>query len=365
MKKLIFLFVAACLMAACTTAKPGYTITGSIDSIARNGDTVFLVKILAGQEINFDSTLITDGKFFFEGVADSTEYIKLKCPAISDFGFGFFLENGNINISCKAAKDEWTASGTPCNDAETAWRNEVMSVAEELLDFVGETDADEMSKENRRALDSIQEKMFQLNLKHLEKNIDNPVGLRQLKAGGWYLYTKKPQETTALLERLPAQYAADSVIVNLKKTIERCNKTSVGKKFVDFEMQTPEGKSVKLSDFVDDGKVVLVDFWASWCVPCRVSIPELKEIYAEYHPLGLEVLGVSLDEDAEAWKKAIKEEGLKWTQISDLKGSNCVAGKIYAINSIPAFMLIDSEGTIISRDRDIAKIREKLDELLK
>ena len=104
--------------------------------------------------------------------------------------------------------------------------------------------------------------------------------------------------------------------------------TAVGQKFTDFEMQTPEGKTVKLSDYVGKGKVVLVDFWASWCGPCRREMPNLVEAYAKYKNKNFEIVGVSLDQSADAWKEAIKKLNITWPQMSDLKYWNCEGAQL-------------------------------------
>ena len=95
-------------------------------------------------------------------------------------------------------------------------------------------------------------------------------------------------------------------------------------RFTDFEMQTPEGKTVKLSDYVGKGKVGLVDFWASWCGPCRRELSNLVEAYAKYTNKNFEIVGVSLVQSADAWKEAIKKLNITWTQMSDLKYWNCL-----------------------------------------
>lgn len=141
--------------------------------------------------------------------------------------------------------------------------------------------------------------------------------------------------------------------------------TAVGQKFTDFEMQTPEGKTVKLSDYVGKGKVVLVDFWASWCGPCRREMPNLVEAYAKYKNKNFEIVGVSLDQSADAWKEAIKKLNITWPQISDLKYWNCEGAQLYAVSSIPHTVLIDGEGTILARGLHGDELQEKIAEAVK
>ncbi|MDF2517231.1 MAG: hypothetical protein K0R59_2527 [Sphingobacterium sp.] len=127
-------------------------------------------------------------------------------------------------------------------------------------------------------------------------------------------------------------------------------KTKVGQQAPDLTLNNPEGKAVKISDYL--GKHLLLDFWASWCGPCRAENPNLVKAYQKYHDKGFEILGISLDDAArkDAWVEAIKKDNLLWPQVSDLKGWDSLAAKIYGINAIPASFLLDPEGRIIARD---------------
>ena len=150
----------------------------------------------------------------------------------------------------------------------------------------------------------------------VQKNITNPVGVFLFKQT---FYNNSTAENEALLQQVPANFQNDETIVRIKELTETQKKTAVGTKFIDFEMETPDGKAVKLSDYVGKGKVVLVDFWASWCGPCRREMPNLVEAYAKYKGKNFEIVGVSLDQDGAAWKESIKKLNMTWPQMSDLK----------------------------------------------
>jgi len=124
-------------------------------------------------------------------------------------------------------------------------------------------------------------------------------------------------------------------------------KHDIGDQYSDFKMTSVEGDTILFSDQL--GKVTLLDFWASWCGPCRKHHPELVNIYKEYHALGFNIVSVSLDFSEEDWKNAIANDGLIWNHVSDLKGRNSLAGDMYGINTIPDNYLIDDTGTIIGR----------------
>ena len=113
------------------------------------------------------------------------------------------------------------------------------------------------------------------------------------------------------------------------------------------------------------GKVVLVDFWASWCGPCRREMPNLVEAYKKYHNKGFEIVGVSLDRDAEVWKNGIEKLDITWPQMSDLKYWDCEGAKLYAVSSIPHTVLIDGEGVILARGLHGEELQKQIAEALK
>ena len=196
----------------------------------------------------------------------------------------------------------------------------------------------------------------------VKKNITNPVGVFLFKQT---FYNNSTAENTELLEQIPANFQNDEAIVRIKDLTDKQKKTAVGTKFIDFEMKTPDGKPVKLSDYVGKGKVVLVDFWASWCGPCRREIPNLVETYAKYKGKNFEIVGVSLDQDDAAWKDAIKKLNMTWPQMSDLKFWQSEGAQLYAVNSIPHTVLIDGEGTIIARGLHGEELQAKIAEVVK
>ncbi|MEZ4918825.1 MAG: TlpA disulfide reductase family protein [Saprospiraceae bacterium] len=129
----------------------------------------------------------------------------------------------------------------------------------------------------------------------------------------------------------------------------------------DLEGKTPEGEMYSL--YKMRGNVVLIDFWASWCGPCRRENPNVKKVYEKYHDKGFDILGVSLDREPIAWKKAIAADGLPWHHISDLKGWQSEHAKLYSIRSIPATILVDREGKILARNLRGEQLGEKLKEI--
>ena len=132
--------------------------------------------------------------------------------------------------------------------------------------------------------------------------------------------------------------------------------TAKGQQYTDIKLPTIAGNSLSLSDLVGKTDYVLVDFWASWCGPCIQSLPELKAFYAKYHGKRFEILGVSLDDNEQAWKNMIKEKELTWYHISDLQGWKSKGAKLYAVSSIPATVLINKLGVIEGRNLSIDQL---------
>ncbi len=138
----------------------------------------------------------------------------------------------------------------------------------------------------------------------------------------------------------------------------------VGKQVIDLQMRDLEGQTHRLSEYVGKGKWVLIDFWASWCGPCRAEMPELVKVYKKFHANGFEVVGISLDDDAEDWQKAIKKMKLTWHHLSDLAGWDSKAVKTYKVFGIPSNLLVNPKGKIVASNIELEELTEKLAEVL-
>lgn len=149
----------------------------------------------------------------------------------------------------------------------------------------------------------------------------------------------------------------------LAELIEMGRKTMLGKQAIDFIQPDANGNSVSLSSF--KGKYVLVDFWASWCGPCRTESPNLVKAYEKYKAKNFEILGVSLDQNKEKWLKAINDDHYTWTQAGDMKGWENAAARVYGIQGIPFNVLLDPDGVIIARNLRGEALEKKLAEVLK
>lgn len=171
-----------------------------------------------------------------------------------------------------------------------------------------------------------------------------------------------PNEFLQAFERFPEDVKNSSLGRVLKNQLEALSLSAVGNKAPEITGLTPTGEQLSLSDL--DGKLTLIDFWASWCAPCRQENPNVVRLYEKYHPKGFNILGVSLDRDAEKWKEAIAADGLEWSHVSDLKAWDSELIKPYAVTAIPHTVLVDENGIIIASNLRGEDLEEKVAELL-
>ena len=346
----------------------GYTITGTAEG-TQDGDTVYLCDVQGLFAIvPIDSTIVKNGKFEFTGDIEGAVMRLLVPvhdghPTTTQF---FILENALITAKLGFGNDSCEFVGGPNGELykQYAQGSEKLSrLMEAPYNILGDSTADEAAKKTaQQTVDSLQLEHRQYTKKFIIDHV--PSALSDLLFSlSFNEFTEAEQEEILKLfgEKQP-DFPFYKTIMAERMVAEA---TAVGTQYTDFEMPAPDGKTIKVSNFVAKNKYTLVDFWASWCGPCRAEMPTVVKAYTDYHAKGLEVVGVSLDNDKDAWLKAITQLKMPWPQMSDLKGWECEGAALYNVRSIPANVLIDQQGRIIAKDLRGVDLLNKMDELLK
>lgn len=358
MKKLIYAIALGGLTFASCSNTPEYKISGTAEGLA-DGTFVYLQKIENRKPVTLDSAKVEKGAFFFVGRQDTAAVRFLAYG--KKYSSEFFLENGNITV--QLGENE-KIGGTPDNDALQNYYSKRKNLNDEMNSLYAQYKSTEDTK-LRDSLSLVLDAKEEDYNDFLKGTITQSVNSRL----GVYLLTRNSYKYDAAtlrtwLNQIPAELK-DEAVAQLDGYVKSLEATAVGQKFVDFTMKDPEGKDVKLSDFIKENKYTLIDFWASWCGPCRREMPSVVAAYKAFHKKGFGIVGVSLDTDAEQWKKALESMNMEWDQMSDLKGWECEGAKLYGVRSIPSTVLVDQDGTIIERNLRGDAIQAKLKELLK
>jgi len=209
---------------------------------------------------------------------------------------------------------------------------------------------------------------FQEEAKNFNVNYakENPSALISVLIVGNLLNTKAipVNEVREIFENLTPEIKATEPGKKIQEQLDKMKSTEVGDVAPDFSAPTPNGNLLALSDVTGNSKLTLVDFWAAWCRPCREENPNIVAVYNKFHDKGFNVIGVSLDTQAEAWKGAIASDGLAWNHISNLQRFNDPIARMYNINAIPAAFLLDENGVIVARDLRGPELEEKVAQML-
>ncbi len=244
-----------------------------------------------------------------------------------------------LTVGCKSQQEKEEAFTAKVEAFENDYRSQMQAI------YADSTLTDEQKNDKAIALDeSLTEEYVNFNKAAIEKNRSNNIAVLALRN----IYSElENQELIDLAATLADSIQANPVVAKIVKAAEQGIKTEEGKMFVDFTIEDSDGKTVSFSDYVGQGKYVLVDFWASWCGPCKREIPNIRKAYETYSPLGLTVLSVAVWDKPEDTKDAAAEHGVVWNQIIN---AGTVPTELYGIQGIPQIMLFGPDGTILKRN---------------
>ena len=367
---------AALLVSAC--GGNAYRIDGTVEDPSLEGTVVYKVArfsitdLIADptQQMPMDSTYIADGKYAFSGEVSEPDYCTLyigKDAGGAPAAHATVVLEPGAKIAVVTGVDRKTrVSGTPSNELvqenETAGetlRDRFLALREQ---YAAGTLSTEESARIEAEMDEIRQQMEDLDFQFVKENINNPAAWEKLyNAAVMAGSLEKQKELIAGAEGRTKELKDYQTIVG---RIERLEKTAVGQPFVDISLEDPDGNPMHLSDYAGKGKCILVDFWASWCGPCKAEMPNVVALYKQYKDKGFDIVSVSLDSHKDRWVKAIQEWGMPWHHMSDLKGWDCEGAALYAVTAIPHTVLLGPDGTILARNLTGDDLRAKLEELL-
>lgn len=362
MKKSIILLMAIALFSC--NSQEGYKIKIQMEELANA--SVALKQYVDGEMVTLDSVeLDSTGTGELAGVIEAPEMMYLgesgnrqSLPIFMDnFNYSVYgtFEDVSIDVDAGPQADFnlYKERAKPFEEE----KSRVLEVYYQAREAGVEQDSLQVilqpyyeASEKQAAYDSV----------YMADNPSSPVTLYLLRSG---FHGMSDTELEVALEGFGPELHGTSYYAFLSDYLEKMKSVKVGNKYIDFELPDTSGNMVSLSEFVGEG-VLLIDFWASWCGPCRRANPGVVEIYKDFNDRGFDIVGVSLDRNKEKWMEAIEEDNLTWNHMSDLEYWNSRAADLYAVKSIPHTVLLDKNGIIIARNLSEDELREKLEELL-
>jgi len=385
MKRSIIQAIAALsiLMAGCK-GKEQFTISGHIEGA--QGDTLTIEEMTANaMEIRGSILVDKNGDFTYTDTASNPRLLFLKNRG-SEYMTLMVVDGDHAVVNAENGKFRTTFKVSGSKQSELVYTlNQELLRASTILDSLNTQYRGLIGKGNDPQVDTWMQGEFGKLIEQqrsfirafIENNPGEPASLlalshqiaRQPALNARYDFDLFEKVDARLMEKYPTSPLSLNLhkyVVAMKPQLEATVKmeqdTGIGKEAADFTLPDPDGKELSLSSL--RGQFVLLDFWASWCSPCRRENPTLVQAYKKYHDKGFEILQVSLDKTRDEWLGAISKDGLTWKHVSDLKYWGSAAAKLYGIESIPANVLIDKEGKIIARNLRGPALEAKLAEIL-
>ncbi|MFA8432929.1 MAG: redoxin domain-containing protein [Marinifilaceae bacterium] len=364
MRNLFLAFLAVSLFFVSCDSGNKYTVSGKIAGVTEG--KVYLNKLNGREFAKVDSADLVDGGFTFTGTVANPDvrYITIEGERASIM---FFIENAKIQINADVAKmKEAEVTGSSSQNLYKSF--------EEMLEDgkVKEMELRARYKEaaqakNQAAIDSVMTEYDALQTERNEKTKEFIKANNQSVVAAYIAWPLSYQLDVNDMENIYNSFGESvkqnsSFAAKIKAKIDVLKKVAIGQPAPEITLNTPEGEPFSLSSL--KGKVVVIDFWASWCGPCRRENPHMVGIYKEMHDKGVEFLGVSLDKEKEAWLKAIEKDGLIWKHVSDLKYWDSAAAKLYGVNGIPHTVVVDKNGIIAAKKVFGKELKAEIEKLL-
>ena len=327
-----------------------YEINGKIEGA--EGIKFTLQKNESGKTVTLDTTIVKNGVFkIVGGSVEYPELVSLVSPERRK-GVSFFLENAEITITGKLDSLSYAkVSGSKSNDEFSTFNQSIKPLTEKLM---------KVSNDYKLATEAIMGEIKTAQIDFVKNNpgsFVSPILLRTLTK------EMKPEELESIVNAMDPVVAKTPAMDEIRAKMLASISVTIGKKAPDFTLNDVDGNPVTLASKMGT-KLLLIDFWAGWCSPCRFENPNVLKVYQEFNKKGFEVIGVSLDRTKDVWIKAIADDKLPWTQVSDLKYFNSPVAKLYNINSIPANFLLNEKGIIIETNLRGEALYKKIKEIL-
>jgi len=369
MKKLCFIVAAAAaaLLASCSSGDVKYTVKGSAPE---DGTQVYLVDMVTSEPI--DSAIVSGGAFLLKGKAAKDAFLNLTAEGDD---WTFMLFNDGVPVQVDFADNSLEGSDlnkllSDCDHRNTDAYAEYNKVIEDF-EALPEEEQEAKIAEFMPKYQAAYQKYSDFYMGMIEENKDNLVPVAFIDMVPSLAGKEKFEELLAS----GAPFASHPYVLDIKrkmdesearrKEAEEKKQAIIGQQFLDLEEADPDGNLHKLSEYVGQGRWALVDFWASWCGPCKAEMPNVVAAYKKYHDKGFDIVGLSFDREKEPWVKAITEWEMPWIHLSDLKYWKSVASDVYTVNSIPDNLLIDPEGKVVARGLRGSALEAKLAEVIK
>ncbi len=375
MKRILIIALSTIVLSCNGIIGDGFEISGEIKGLA-DGTKVFLEKqdiSAPSGVVTIDTAIVNKGEFVFEGKAVEPEIHSVRFENTPG-AFIVVVEKGNIKATInKDSIPKAKVTGTFNNEELIKYNEAMLVVQKRMMAF---------EKKHTPTIQAAQQKNDTAVVNKLRKEYTK-FNDEFVSANHKYIETSPKSFLSVVLiegmfnqpepqiEKIKKFYNALDADVkntkpgkNIKTKLENLKSVEVGQIAPDFSAKNPEGKMVSLKQSL--GKVTIIDFWASWCAPCRKESPNMVALYNEFHAKGLNIVGVSLDRQGEEakWKEAIAMDKLAWTQVSNLKFWEDPIATQYSIKSIPATFILDANGKIVAKNLNGAELKAKIAELL-